>query len=34
MDLVLILILWLYKLDKIYPKIMQELAAREAAGQM
>jgi GPH family glycoside/pentoside/hexuronide:cation symporter len=32
--LVLILILWLYKLDKIYPKIMQELAAREAAGQM
>ncbi len=31
---VLIIILWLYKLDKLYPAIMQELAKREAAGQL
>ena len=32
--LVAIIVLLLYKLDKIYPNIMKDLAEREARGEM
>ena len=31
---VLLLILWAYKLDKQYPQIMHDLVAREAKGEL
>ena len=31
---VLLLILWAYKLDKQYPQIMRDLVAREAKGEL
>lgn len=32
--IVAIIVLVFYKLDKIYPKVMKELAEREARGEM